>query len=142
MKRDYRRNIFPSVWKRVEDAAIKQLIVSPRAVLRELESYEDDLPDWAKEHISFRDIDAKQEQIVKYIMSNYSKLIDYDKPTEDADPFVIALAKNENRTLITGEKYMRLSGPQSKPKIPNVCEDLKVRCISLLEFFEEQNWEF
>lgn len=142
MKHPYSFDVFPSVWRNLSNVAKEGLVVSPREVLRELEKCDVELHKWAKENISFYNLDYEQQKIVADIMARFPNLVDIDKPTPVADPFVIALAKSEKRTVITEERYVNLSGPKSKPKIPNVCEALQVKCIPLLDFFKEQGWKF
>lgn len=55
----------------------------------------------------------------------------------NADPFVIARAMAEGKTVVTME--------QLKPnavKIPNICNHFKVRWLNLEGFMEEQGWSF
>jgi Domain of unknown function (DUF4411) len=56
---------------------------------------------------------------------------------KNADPFVIAKAAVECRTVVTME--------QLKPnaaKIPNICRHFNVSCFTLEEFMEAENWQF
>jgi hypothetical protein len=54
-----------------------------------------------------------------------------------ADPFVIARAAVENRIVVTTE----LIKPNAV-KIPNICAHFGVRCMSLAEFMDAENWTF
>ena len=57
-----------------------------------------------------------------------------------ADPWLIAIAKRENYTIVTDEvKNINLSdkNPSKNAKIPDVCEEFKIRCISMNQFFAE-----
>ncbi len=142
MKNTYPIEVFPSVWENVGNIAKAGEIISPRQVFRELKVRDDQIHSWAKVHINFQTLDSTQEDIVKDIMSKHEGLVDLDKSTEDADPFVIALAKSENCIVVTQENRVSLSGPKSKPKIPNVCEAYKINWIRILDLFIEQKWEF
>jgi len=54
-----------------------------------------------------------------------------------ADPFLIEKAELYSGTIVTQEEY--------KPngvKIPNVCEERKVKCMNLEKFMEQHNWVF
>ncbi len=55
-----------------------------------------------------------------------------------ADPFVISLAKGKNATVVTGE----IGGTEKRPKIPYVCEDLKIPCITFAQLIKEEEWKF
>ena len=139
----YPIDTFPGVWEQMESIAETGELVSPREVFRELEKRTDELCGWAKRNISFRDLNSSQEAVVKDIMAQYgAKFVDISKLTPEADPFVIALAKSESRTVITQEKHANLSGPQTKYKMPNVCDDYDVECIPILRFFQLKKWQF
>lgn len=57
-----------------------------------------------------------------------------------ADAWLTAIAKTEKYTIVTYEiKNPNLNRihPSKNAKIPDVCEQLGVRCISMNEFFKE-----
>jgi hypothetical protein len=56
-----------------------------------------------------------------------------------ADPFVIGLAIANKSAVVTEET---LSGNLMKPRIPDVCNSLGVRCTNLAGFLREQAWQF
>jgi len=60
------------------------------------------------------------------------------KGRNGADPFVIALAVARDGVVVT-EEY---KGSLASPKIPVVCEALGVRCITTVEFVQDQGWTF
>lgn len=41
--------------------------------------------------------------------------------------------------VVTGERH---SGSLDKPKIPDVCDAMGIRCLSLVEMMEEEGWSF
>jgi hypothetical protein len=59
------------------------------------------------------------------------------KGGNNADPFVIAKAACENRTVVTMET-LKPNGV----KIPNICKHFGVKCLSLEEFMDEEGWQF
>ena len=54
-----------------------------------------------------------------------------------ADPFVIAKAKIEDRTVVTTE----LLKPHAA-KIPNICQHFGVPCMTVQQFMETEGWRF
>lgn len=54
-----------------------------------------------------------------------------------ADPFVIARAACENRTVVTVEVMK-----PNAVKIPNICAHFGVNCLSLTDFMEAEGWTF
>jgi len=139
LKKEYPQDIFPSVWKDLENLISNGLLIAPRQVLEELKKIEDELLKWVRKRKGmFRELNINQIKDVKDILNRFPKLVDADKPGPHADPFVIALALTESCTVITSEH----SGTPDKPKIPDVCAHYGVKCLSLLEFFREQGWEY
>lgn len=99
----------------------------------------DDVLAWAKErrHM-FRPLTEEVQKAASEILMEFERLVDSRTDRSRADPFVIALAKVENYTVVTEEKH----GTLTKPKIPIVCEHFGIRCINLLQFIREQGWSF
>lgn len=57
-----------------------------------------------------------------------------------ADPWLIAIAKKHSYVIVTDEvKNVNLNpvNPSKSAKIPDVCEQLGIRCISMNQFFQE-----
>lgn len=114
-------------------------MISPKQVLSELEQKDDELLKWAKKHMEmFKASDVEPQKHVSNILAKFPDLIDPNKSTEDADPFVIALAMSKGWKVITSET----SSKGGRPKIPDVCDSFGVGWLSLLEFFREKNWKF
>lgn len=147
-RRVYAPDVFPSVWKEIENLISQGYLIAPREVLNELERYfdkNDELLKWAKKHKRmFKDLDDAQLQQVQNILKEFQRFVDETKETPEADPFVIALAMSKRWTVITSEQPANLNAnPGARPKIPNVCEHYNVKCIyQLLEFFRERKWKF
>ncbi|MGH9781246.1 MAG: DUF4411 family protein [Candidatus Acidiferrales bacterium] len=49
------------------------------------------------------------------------------------------MAKARRLTVVTAEKA---SGNLTKPKIPDVCKDLGISCIEIIDFFRTQRWKW
>jgi hypothetical protein len=142
-------DIFEKLWDKLEELGRNGLIISPMEVKKELDHKDDKLKKWATEnHWIFKDLDAPQLRKVVEIVTNYPGLVDVDKETPDADPFVIALASMEDpqQTLIPTQKMRvvvseeRLKG--HKTKIPYVCQQCKIECMTVLELFKKEGWKF
>ena len=107
-------------------------------VLRELEKKDDGIHQWIKEREAMVvPIDAEVQGYVVEIMSKYSRLVDSKKNRSVGDPWVIALAQARRLTVVTGEKA---TGSLLKPKIPDVCKDLGLPCIEIVDFFRKLGW--
>lgn len=147
-RRKYAPDVFPSLWKNLENLISQGRLIAPREVFRELKRYfdkNDELLKWAKAHKRmFIDLDNEQQLQVRSILRKFTRLVDENKDTEEVDPFVIALAMSKDWTVITSEQPANLTAnPTARPKIPDVCKYFNVKCIyELLEFFREQKWKF
>lgn len=136
--RYYPKDIFPTLWEKIE-ACIhnEEILFAPRQVLVELERKDDDIYKWAKKNKEmFLDLNLQEQEIAKDILTKFPKLVDTSAEKEDADPFLIALAKVKRWTVISSE----VTGGKKKIPIPDVCYALKVKHISVLEYFREQKW--
>ena len=140
-RRFYPPDIFKKLWKDIE-ALIKQgLLIAPKEVYNELKQVDDEMLEWAKKHKTmFIGLDEEQLKEVISISSKYQRLIDPNKTIPEADPFLIALAKTRKWTVVTSEHPR--TNPSARPKIPDVCKDYKIKCISLIDFFREQGWRY
>ena len=82
-------------------------------------------------------IDTDIEAAVIDLMMRYPRLVDTKKGRSGGDPFVIAVAQVRGLTVITGEYA---TGKTEAPRIPDVCKEIGVPCIRMLEFFRQQQW--
>ncbi len=138
-RRVYPPDVFKGLWEKIEGQVEEGFLIAPKEVLSELEQQDDELLRWAKLHRKmFKALDADQQRHVAEILERFPDLVDPNKVTPDADPFVIALAMSQGWKVITSEAPSR----GGRPKIPNVCSSFGIGCLSLLEFFREKNWEF
>ncbi len=87
----------------------------------------------------FVETDEDIQLEVSKILSTHKKLIDTRKNRSCADPFVIALAKTHECTVVTGEGS---TNSINRPNIPDVCSAIDVPCINLLQLCREQGWVF
>jgi hypothetical protein len=131
----YPPDIFPGLWKDLESLVDQGLLIAPEEVFREICVKDDGLAKWGKSNKKmFIPLDGDQSQEVSSILEKFPGLVDQNKTTPEADPFLIALAKFRSWTVVTSE---RPNNSPVKPKIPNVCKSLNVRWIKLLGFFRE-----
>lgn len=106
--------------------------------MRELERKDDEACEWMKARphmvVPFSaDIEA---EVIK-LMARFPRLVDSKKGRSGGDPFVIAVAIVGGHSVITGE---HATGKLEVPRIPDVCKELGVPCIRMLDFFREQKW--
>jgi hypothetical protein len=137
-QRNYPPDLFPTLWRNIEGLIDAGVLIASEEVLVELEKKDDEVHAWAKQRPQmFVPIDGQVQQIVTTILRDHPRLIDNRTNRSGADPFVIALAASVGCVVITGE---RPSGNRTKPKIPDVCQAMDIRCIGIVEFIRDQNW--
>lgn len=138
--RYYPRDVFPTLWDNLEGMIAKRRLVAPQEVLLELSKNDDELHKWARlQDGFFCDLDEATQIATAEILAKFPKLVNNERNRSIADPFVIALAKVRNCVVITGEK--RRGNPE-RPKIPDVCDGYKIKCINLLELIRVEGWQF
>jgi hypothetical protein len=71
---------------------------------------------------------------VSFILNSYPRLVHTKRNRSQADPFVIALARLVNGTVVSGERRRSLINP----KIPDVCDDIGNTHLELVEVFRRR----
>jgi len=136
----YPKDVFPSIWGKIEEMVADGRVLSPDEVLNELKKQEDDLYRWAKDQRGlFHPLEIDLQIATQEILAVFPRMVESGKSRHQADVFVVALARLTGRTLVTQEAP---SVNSSKPKIPNVCKHYGIRCIDLLSLLREQNCNF
>ncbi|MCY3615317.1 MAG: DUF4411 family protein, partial [Bacteroidetes bacterium] len=87
--------------------------------------------------------DEQTEFVRRVITEGYGgTLTDVDLNRIGGDPFLIASALEDpkRRTVVT-EEVSKPSAQGVDRKIPDICKDLKVRCINILKFIKTLNFK-
>jgi hypothetical protein len=136
--RHYPIDVFPTIWARLDNATSDGIVFASDEVLRELEKKDDDAYGWMQARPQMIvPIDTEIENVVIDLMRRFPRLVDTKKGRSGGDPFVIAVAMVRGLTVITGENA---TGKLDSPRIPDVCRELDIPCITMLKFFREQQW--
>ena len=142
--RNFYRKTFRTLWENFNVLVADGSILSTREVLREIEdSADQSLRDWSRlnQHLFETPTGVEGLFVAKiYAVPHFQYNIEQQKLLKGgkiADPFVIAKAAVEGRTVVTMEKFKK-----DGAKIPNVCKRFGIPCLSLEEFMESENWEF
>ncbi len=108
-------------------------------VAGELAAREEEIHRWAKSQVElFVQLTPDIQTAVRDVLSRHPRLIGVGSGRSGADPFVIAAGVG-NGVVVTEET---LSRNIEKPKIPDVCDALGVRRLTLMGFVQEQGWVF
>ena len=85
-------------------------------------------------------IDDSDQKAVRNILSKYPGMLNVKKGTSGADPRVVALAmKSQNIVVVTEEK---LTGNSQYPRIPDVCKESNIECVTIAGVVRKENWVF
>jgi hypothetical protein len=137
--RHYPPDVFPAVWSLMDSAVRKGEIFVIDEVVQELERKDDGISAWVRDHDNMIvPIDDGVQRRVAEIMSRHGRLVDSRKNRSGCDPWVIALAQERGLTVVTAEKPSR---SLARPKIPDVCQDLGLPCIEIIDLFRQQGWK-
>lgn len=148
LARQYPRQRFLGVWKKIENLIQAERLIAPREVLKEILRGDDELARWAKRHLRmFRPLDAEQTRAAAEVLAYCESLIDPLADRPQADPFLIALARvgddPRGRSLFRAKRIVVTEEGRNHPKkIPQVCAHLGVDCIRLLDLFDREGWKF
>jgi hypothetical protein len=147
LARHYRSVVFPGVWDAIAQAMDDGVIVSPSEVLEEIKRRGDaDLYDWARERTTaFLPVDATWTPHFAEIRKHAPHWF-AGTGTHDADPFVVALAKEAGLVVVTyeGQKFSGEPAKIStyKRSMPHVCAAVGVNVADLTEVLEHLGVEF
>jgi hypothetical protein len=132
---------FPRLWNRDLPALVAAGDLRATEEVRvELDRQDDELVQWIEGYSKelFIELDEPIQNEVRAILRSHTALIHAGRGRSGADPFVIALAKLNDCTVVSEEG----SGSAKNPKIPDVCNALGIRCIRLMEVIRENGWVY
>ena len=139
-------DLYPSVWKRLEDLIKKNQLIAPIEVLNEVTRQDDAIAKWAKKHkFMFKPVTKRQAEIVSQILTKYPSIVNPNREF-DADPWVIALAVEltQQKTLISIKWLVvteeRLKG--NSVRIPLICKDFNIEYLKIFDMFRRRGWIF
>ena len=162
-RRIYPASTFPKLHERIDDLIDRGLIISSIEVVGEmLKKLPDKNPDkwltetektyhpdfnlsikWVQKHMSiFKELDSTVENYLKQLTSDYPHAIKVESASGfDADLHLIALAMGrDDWAVVTHETPTNSTNNLSQ--IPDICKDVGVPCMRLLDMLQENKWIF
>jgi hypothetical protein len=129
---------FPSFWAKIDVLIAEERLLAPIEVLHETKKRSDELHTWLKVQKSmFRELNDDIQIEAAKILSQFPRLVGEKKLRTSADPFVIAMARVEGLQIVTEEKP---NGSLARPNIPDVCAEMNMTCIGLLQLIQTEKW--
>jgi hypothetical protein len=140
LERFYPPANFPTLLTRVDDLITEGRFFLSEEVWNECQQVDVATKQWCAPRKGSIAVgtDAAVAAEAAIITTQYHGLVNPATNKGGADPFVIAVARLHAATVVTGER----GGTASKPKIPFVCGDLHIPCISFLEVIVRESWTF
>lgn len=135
----------PDYWDVLNTLGNDSIIFIPEEVFDEIVKTDDELSKWLKSStIPVVKTDSNVTNCLTEIYAknpNHKLLVDNTKARSLADPWVIAHAMNKNANVVTKEEKITATTTK-RIKIPNVCDNMGVRCLNDFEMIEELKIKF
>lgn len=142
--RYYPTDVFSGLIERMDSQIASQRIFAPALVKEEIGAVGTaGLIQWAENRTEiFVPISELLAETLA-IQNQFTGLRDPRAEYEEADAYVIALAKMRNGIVVTQETS---AAEKQKPKrthfIPDVCRELGIPCVNLLGLIRREGWRF
>ena len=135
------RDVWPTVWARVEALIAAGRCTMPRQVFEELTRVDDGCAPWAKAQPGFvRDPPDDEIAIVTAITAAHPGWV--VNQTNEADPWLIAHAACRGAIAVTDERRRGPGTIDANLAIPNVAAEQGVECVDFNELARREGWAF
>lgn len=145
-ERWYPPDVFITLKQRVEELSQSGSFLAPARVLDEIKhNGRRDLQEWAKKQEEmFVDHNTSLQTEVQNILRDHPKLIDPTASHDEADIWVIALAKIHGGIVVTHETSINAKRNPARGRlyIPDICHLMRIKCINLVELMRAEKWTF
>lgn len=133
-------DVYETQWKKIGDNIENGKIVICEVVFNEIKKSVE-LKEWLDNFKKLIEPCYSDKVLIeaKVIINEYPKLININNPSDQSDPYIIALAKLNGFTVLTNEKY---SEGGIKTKIPFICKKMSINCVNTHDFYRTENWKF
>jgi hypothetical protein len=141
--RYYPLDVFVSAGGKLEALIQQARFLAPKMVLEELDVVgSSNLNAWAKKHASVFIPNVMVLAETLAIQSQFPGLRDPKAQYDEADAYVIALAKVKQGIVVTQETpAAEKRKPVRSHYIPDVCRELGIPCVSLLGLMRRESWK-
>ena len=142
LERYYPEASFPALWGKVDGLVASGRFLLSDEVWDEARVHDAAAKNWCDTRGKGSMVvptDAIITKEVQEILLGFPKLVANMKGRNRADAFVIAVAKVRGAVVVTGEGP---DGTEGRPKIPYICQRLKIRCVRFLDVVRLEGWTF
>lgn len=132
--------VFLTLWANIEDMIVAGTIRAVDVVREELGRRDDSTKTWADAQAELVvTLDQDIQLATTETLTRHPKLVGKGGQRNGADPFVIGLAWARDGIVVTEETP---TNNIDRPRIPDVCGAMGVRCVNLVRFIRDQGWTF
>ena len=137
-------DVFTGLVEKVEGLIVAERFIAPALVKEEVGAVGTaGLIEWTVSHAGIFVPTAEVLAEAQVIQNQFAGLRDPRAEYEEADAYVIALAKMRNGIVVTQETpAAEKRNPKRTHFIPDVCRELGISCISLLGLMRREAWRF
>lgn len=141
MANQYPREIFPSVWERLEELIVGGEACICEEVHEETRRGTDELYKWSTEQAGFVcDVGVQEVNLAVEISDAYPEWV---RETQNAaDPFLIAHAKVDGLTIVSDEREAGPGVISKNQKVPNIARIYDVPCLNFFGMAVQLGWRF
>ena len=142
--RHYPVDVFSGLVGRVGGLVRSRRLFPPALVREEIENVgTTGLSQWASDNAAIFVPTGDLLREAQTIQGQFPGFLDPKAEFEEADAYVIALARLRDGTVITEETpAAQKRNPRRTHFIPDVCRDLGIPCINLLGLMRREGWQF
>lgn len=138
----YGADVFRPQWQFVERCMQEGKVIAPRQVEAELEKWQKSISQmhvWLRDHrYLFRDMDDAQLNAAKRIVNAYPAYGMTQNNVGDLELMTLAMARG---IAVLTLEHKRSTQPSKRlPKIPDVCAEFNVDCVSLPGFLRREGF--
>jgi hypothetical protein len=137
-------DVFPGILIKVEELIAADRFIAPALVKEEIDAVGTaGLIAWAADRSGIFVPTGTHLAEAQAVQNQFTGLRDPKAEYEEADAYVIALARMRGAIVVTAETS---AAEKNKPKrthfIPDVCRELGISCINLLGLMRREGWTF
>jgi hypothetical protein len=142
--RFYPTDVFAGLVASVDALIAAERILAPALVKDEIGAVGTaGLIEWTENHAGIFVPTVEVLAEAQAIQNQFAGLRDPKAEYEEADAYVIALARMRNGIVVTQETpAAEKRNPRRTHFIPDVCRELGITCISLLGLMRREGWRF
>ena len=142
--RNYPTDVFTGLIAKIDELILAGRFIAPALVKEEISTVgTTELIDWTVNHSGIFVPNASVLAETLAIQNQFTGLRDPKAAYEEADAYVIGLAKMRNGIVVTQETpAAEKRNPRRTHFIPDVCREMGIHCISLIGLIRREGWRF